>query len=109
MSLLDPDATYEDTVLPDHVGETYHGHEGFARALARWFEPYEEVTIELEQIVGEGDRLVSIHRVRAKARHTGIELALRFAYAWTFRGGRVIQCKSFVAPEQALQAVGLVE
>jgi hypothetical protein len=41
--------------LPDHVGETYRGHEGFNSALTRWFEPYQGVTIELEQIVGTGD------------------------------------------------------
>src|SRR5438874_8479636 len=40
VSLLDPEVTYEDTILPDHVGETYRGHEGVARAVARWFEPY---------------------------------------------------------------------
>jgi hypothetical protein len=31
VSLLDPEITYEDTILPDHVGETYRGHEGVAR------------------------------------------------------------------------------
>lgn len=38
-SLLDPEVTYEDTTLPDHVGETYRGHEGVARATDRWTEP----------------------------------------------------------------------
>src|SRR2546427_10815629 len=28
MSLFDPAVTYEDTILPDHVGETYRGFEG---------------------------------------------------------------------------------
>jgi hypothetical protein len=76
MSLLDPEVTYEDTILPDHVGETYRGHEGVARAVARWLEPFAEMTICLERIVGEGDCLVSIHHVRAKARHTGIEFRI---------------------------------
>ena len=34
MSLLDPDVAYEDATLPDHVGETYRGHDGVARATA---------------------------------------------------------------------------
>src|SRR5438552_2358534 len=57
MSLLDPNVIYEDTTLPDHVGETYRGPEGVARATERWLEPYEQLTIELEQVVGAGDRL----------------------------------------------------
>jgi ketosteroid isomerase-like protein len=98
MSLLDPDATYEDTILPDHVGETYRGREGVARALARWFEPFAEITIGLEQIVGEGDRLVSVHRVRTKARHTGIEFESPLAYLWTFRDGKVTHSSRFGTP-----------
>ena len=73
MSLLDPDVAYEDTTLPDHIGEEYRGHEGIARAAERWLDAYESLTIELERIVGTGDRLVSIHRARSKARYTGIE------------------------------------
>jgi hypothetical protein len=56
-ALLDPEITYEDTILPDHVGETYRGHDGLARATKRWLEPYDELTIQLEQIVGTNDSL----------------------------------------------------
>lgn len=31
LSLFDPEIAYEDTVLPDHVGETYHGYEGLCK------------------------------------------------------------------------------
>jgi ketosteroid isomerase-like protein len=109
MSLLDPKVTYEDTTLPDHVGETYRGHEGVARATARWLEPYEGLTIDLEQIVGRGDRLVSIHRVRGRARYTGIEAEGPVAYLWTFRDGRVIHFRSYRDPEEALEDIGLSE
>ena len=108
-SLLGPDVTYEDTTLPDHVGETYRGPEGVIRATERWVEAFEWLQIELEQVLGAGDRLVSIHRVRAKARHTGIELDGPVAYVWTFRDGKVIHFRSFRDPEEALEAVGLEE
>jgi ketosteroid isomerase-like protein len=109
MSLLDPQVAYEDTTLPDHVGETYRGPEGVARATERWLEPYERLTIELEQIVGAGDRLVSIHRVRGSARYTGIEAEGPVAYLWTFRDGKVIHFRSYRDPEEALAAAGLPE
>jgi ketosteroid isomerase-like protein len=107
VDLLDPDVVFEDDILPDHVGETYRGHEGVRRSVRTWLQPYERFTIELEQIVGSGDRLVSIHRFRSKARYTGIEDDLRYAYAWTFRDGKVIHFRSFREPEAALEAVGL--
>ena len=109
VSLLDPEVTYEDTVLPDHVGETYRGHEGVIRATERWIDPYEDMTVQLERIVGMGDRLVSIHRVRGRARYTGIEGEGSVAYVWTFRAGRVIHFKSYREPDDALEAAGLSE
>ena len=109
MSLLDPDVVYEDTNLPDHAGEAYHGHEGVARAAKRWIEGSEWLLVELEQIVGAGDRLVSIHRVRSKARYTAIEFDTPLAYVWTFRHGKVIDFRSYRDPEEALEAVGLSE
>jgi ketosteroid isomerase-like protein len=109
MSLLDPDVVYEDTNLPDHAGEAYHGHEGVARAAIRWIEGSEWLLVELEQISGEGDRLVSIHRVRSKARHTGIEFDIPLAYVWTFRDGKIVHFQSFVDVQQATEAAGLRE
>ena len=109
MSFLDPDVLYEDTNLPDHAGEAYRGHEGVVRAAERWIEGSEWLLVELEQIVGAGDRLVSIHRVRSKARYTGIEFNAFVAYVWTFRDGKVIHFRSFLDLEQALEAVGLSE
>jgi ketosteroid isomerase-like protein len=85
------------------------GHEGVIRATERWVEPFEWLTIKFEQIVDMGDRLVSIHRFRAKARHTGIELEGPVAYLWTFRHGKVIHFRSYRDPEEALEAARLSE
>jgi ketosteroid isomerase-like protein len=109
VSLLDPDVNYEDTTLPDHTGETYHGHEAVIGATQRWIEHYEWLQIELEQIVDAGDRLVSVQRVRARARHTGIALDEPLAYLWTFRNGKVVHFRSYRDPEQAMEAAGLRE
>jgi ketosteroid isomerase-like protein len=67
------------------------------------------MTIELEEIVGTGDRLVSLHRVSAKTRHTGIEFSGPVAYEWTFRNGKVIHFQSFRDRNEALEAAGLRE
>jgi len=108
-SLLDLDVTYEDTTLPDHVGETYRGPQGVIRATERWLEAFEWLQIELERVLSAGERLVSIHRVRAKARHTGIELDGPVAYVWTFRDSKVIHFRSFRDAEEARKAVGIAE
>jgi ketosteroid isomerase-like protein len=107
MSLFDTDVVYEDENLPDHVGESYRGHEGVIRAAERWADASATITLELERIVGSGDRLVSIHMLRSTARHTGIEFDFPLAYTWTFRAGRVIHFQSYRDPEEALKVAGL--
>ena len=109
MSFLDPEVVYEYTVLPDHIGEAYRGHEGIERAAKRWIEPNEWMRVELIEIVEVGHRLVSVHHLRSKARHSGIEFDTRdadlpdLAYVWTFRDGKVIHFKSFLGREKALE------
>ena len=107
VSHFDPEVTFEDMALPDHAGETYRGVDGVIRATERWVEPFEEMTIDLERIVGSGDSLVSIHRWRARARHTGIAFDEPLAIVWTFREGKVIHFRSFRDPDEALEAAGL--
>ena len=109
LSLFDPEVIYEDQQMPDHAGDTYLGHEGVLRAMETWSEPFEEMTIELQQIVGSGDLLVSIHRLRARARYTGIQFDEAIAYTWVFRDGKIVHITGFGDPEEALKAVGLEE
>ena len=106
-ALLDPEVLYEDTVLPDHGGELYRGQDGIQRALARWFEPFEFMQVELKSIVGADDRFVSTHGWRAKARHTGIEFDGPLIYVWTFRDGRIVHIKSFTNEQRAVAEAGV--
>lgn len=108
-AVVAPEFVYEDEVLPDHAGETYHGLDGLRRASAAYVEPFAEMIYDLERIVGSGDRFVSIHRVRATARHSGIVQDVQAAYIWTYHGGRLIHLRGFVGAEQALKAAGLEE
>ena len=80
---------------------------GVVRATERWAEPFQELTVELERIVGAGDCLVSIHTFRARAKHTGIEFDEPLAILWRFRNGPVIYFRSFREPGEALEAAGL--
>ncbi|MFL5891519.1 MAG: nuclear transport factor 2 family protein [Solirubrobacterales bacterium] len=107
LSPLDPHVAYEDANLPDNIGETYRGSEGILRAAERWADANETLTLELERIVGSGDRLVSIHKAHSKARHTGIEFDVTLAYAWTFRHGRIVHFQSYRDPREAFEAAGL--
>lgn len=61
LSVLDPEVVYDDDMLPDHAGETYHGPGGLLRAWARWAEPWETFETDLEWARDAGDEVVSCH------------------------------------------------
>jgi ketosteroid isomerase-like protein len=107
LSLLDGEVEYEDTILPDHVGEVYRGHEGVVRAMGRWAEPFDELRVSIEGIVGDGDTLVSLHRMRANAERTGLRFEETVAYVWRFRDGRVSFFRSYWDTAAALAEAGL--
>ena len=54
LSLLADDIVYEDDILPDHGGETYHGHDGIRRAWDRAIEAFDEDTANVAS--GRGTR-----------------------------------------------------
>ena len=108
-SMLDPDVVFEETMLPDDAGETYRGHKGVLRAWARWAEAWDEFTTELEQILDAGEHLVSIHTVHLQGKHSGVPMALRYAYLYTLRDGKVIHLRSYANPAEALEGAGLRE
>jgi len=102
-----PEFAYVDNFLPDHAGKTYRGLEGLRRALVNVAEPFEEMIYTFERIVGSGDLFVSVHRMRARARHTGISFDQPVAYIWHFRDGRIVHAQGFLDPDEALKAAGL--
>ena len=110
MALFDPALVYEGDFLPDHVGESYRGYEGLARATRQWLEPIEEgLTVELERIIGTGDDVVSVQQASGRMRHTGIHFDQVYAWLWRFRGGKVTYLKTFGDTQEALMAAGLAD
>jgi ketosteroid isomerase-like protein len=109
VALYAPDYVYEDAVLPDHVGESYRGLDGSLRAAETWIEPFEWLVVDLDQIIDAGERVVSLHRARAKMRHTGIEFESPPGLRLHLPDDKVVHERAFVDHAEALKAVGLAE
>ena len=107
LSFLDAEIVYEDEILPDHVGETYHGREGFRKAWARAGGAVGKRRGRGRMGTRRRRQLVSAHHGRnAEAGEAGWEAEIRYAYVWTFRDGKVVHCKSYADPAKALEAAG---
>jgi ketosteroid isomerase-like protein len=108
IAFFDPEAVYEDAVLPDHAGEAYRGPYAWARAAEVWLEPCEWLIVELERTIDADDRVLSLHRARMKMRLTGLEFEMPVAYLFTFQEGKVVHARAFADHAEALKAVGLI-
>jgi ketosteroid isomerase-like protein len=87
--------------------QTFRGPEGARAALAGWFEVWEWMKVEIEEIIDLGDRLLVTSHQRAKARESGIEVEIRSFNVYTYRDGKIVRLELFTEREPALEAAGL--
>jgi ketosteroid isomerase-like protein len=90
----------------------YRGREGIARYAAANEEAFESFELSpIEFVVGPRRHIVARHRIRAKARATGIEWdrVPDVALVWELRNGKVIKATLYQGRSDALEAVGLCE
>jgi ketosteroid isomerase-like protein len=107
--VADADPAVALSEWPDAPGaRTYHGPDGVRRAFENWFDTWEWMQIEIEDIaeVG-GDRVLFTLRQRARGRGSGIEVEIRSFNVYTFRDGNVTRIQLFTEREPALEAAGL--
>jgi uncharacterized protein len=90
--------------LPDRV--TAHGHAGLERIMGRWLGEWDEYSIELEELIDAGDRVVVVQRIRGKGKGSGVEVEMREAHVYEIRDGKAVEVWEYRTKEEALKAVG---
>jgi hypothetical protein len=63
--------------------------------------------MDLEEVIGGGDRLVIAQYAATKGRGSGLETAFHHAVSYRFHGGKIIEIKEFRTKGEAVAAVGL--
>jgi hypothetical protein len=82
-SLVRPDFEIHDVELLD--SRVHRGREGWDRWVADWRQAWEDYSVErLEQIEVDECRILTVHRLRARGRVSGVQLERMDAQLWTF-------------------------
>jgi ketosteroid isomerase-like protein len=102
---LGPKLEIDDTDIPESTGA-----DSFYAWLARWDAAWETWRLEDLEIrpVGE-DRTISLFKMIAKGKGSGIELARDDAVVAEYRDGKIARIAYYNDQSQALEAVGLSE
>jgi ketosteroid isomerase-like protein len=102
---VDPDAELDEwPVAPG--ARSYRGPDAIRQAIESWFDAWEWMEVEIEDMVEAGARvLVTLHQ-RAKGRGSAVEVEIRSFNVYTFRDGKLIRVQLFTEREPALEAFG---
>jgi len=87
--------------------ETHRGPDGLRKAFDSWFEIWEWMHLEIEDITDVGDRVLFTLHQRAKGRGSEIEIEITSFNVYSFRDGKVSRIQLFTERQPALEAAGL--
>jgi ketosteroid isomerase-like protein len=104
---LHQEVEIQDHDLPEH-GE-YRGHEGFSRWLQSWEIPWAEWSLQPEEFIDAGDRVVVIAHLKATGRGSGAEVERMDSMVCELRDGQIIRIDYCNNREQALEIAGLAD
>jgi ketosteroid isomerase-like protein len=101
---------HQQIEIHDHdimdAGE-YRGHDGFRRWLEDWSSPWSEFSMDPEEFIDAGERVVVVLRMRATGRGSGLAVERQDAIVFELRDGMVVRIDYYNNRPQALEAVGL--
>lgn len=110
LELLHPECEWFSDVIGRMEGaETvYRGREEIRRFWDEWHAVW-GLTIEVSEYRDLGDTVLTLGRLRARGKASGIELDVPVAYVGESEGGLIRRLRAYLDPQQALEAVGLSE
>jgi ketosteroid isomerase-like protein len=91
--------------LPDTT--TYRGHDGAATLIAEWAEAFDDLRIDVEELIDAGDRVVVVLRLRGRVRGSAQEVDMPETHVLTMSAGKVTEIHEYATRSEALKVVGL--
>lgn len=92
--------------LPD--GGVVHGREGVRHFFEAWREAFDDLTVELEEVIDEGEHIIVFTRIHGRGRDsTAAITAPLVPWVWTVRDGQVVRMEMFANRAEAFEALGM--
>ena len=110
LELYDPDVTmdFTDSPFADFTGQgRFHGVDEVRRAFRDWYDAWEDIQTDVDELIEVGDHVVSVFSYRGRGRTSGVQVEWEhMAGLWTIRGGKVVRVAWLQSRAQALEAAG---
>jgi ketosteroid isomerase-like protein len=106
VAMCHPEVEFRTSGIFPGLKPVYRGHQGLREFWRDFYETWESLTNEVEDLRAEGDRVVALFTYHARGRD-GIEVRRRGATVFTIRNGLAFRMATYASWEDALRAVGL--
>ena len=90
----------------DDVG-VFHGHDAMRRYYQQWEETFDELSIEVEELIVAGDKVVAAVRGLGQMKGSDAKIDIHYAIVLSFRDGKISKGREYFSHGEALEAVGL--
>jgi ketosteroid isomerase-like protein len=105
LTVIDPEMEFDWSESRAPWRGVYHGHQGMRRLWDEQHEAWENFQLELvEAIEIDAERVVTVTRVHALGKGSGIKIEASGALLWTLRDRLITSGKFFQGREEALAA-----
>src|SRR5947207_8951505 len=111
LETLDPEVEWSPAfpVLLGEEAEVYRGHDGIREMFRGFYDVVDEIHVEYSEIRDLGDRVVGIGHGRVRGQASGASTESPFACISDFRNGKSVRVRTYLDPQDALEAAGLTE
>jgi ketosteroid isomerase-like protein len=104
----DPDVEYRPSadLMPPDLESVFYGHDGYRKLWSRWFDAFEDMRFDPEEILDFGDKLLVTARQGGHGSGSGVALSQQVFQLFKLRRGLSISQEDFTDRDQALEAAG---
>jgi ketosteroid isomerase-like protein len=107
--LYDPEIEWNDVSGLWGDWGTRRGFEDVQDAWIAWFEAFEQVEFDIEEILDADDDVLTSIRMSGRGRGSGLYVEQSIAVVWTVHDRRVVRVRAYRERDEALEAAGLSE
>jgi ketosteroid isomerase-like protein len=106
VAFLDPEIEWRGyTHIPE--SGTLQGRDDVKMWLERFLDAWEELNIEVTELIEAGDEVVALVRFRGSGKGSGVPVeGGTDAHVWTVRDGRIAAVTLYQGTQEALDAIG---
>ncbi len=111
LETLDPEVEWHSALLIPFGGEATvsRGHDGVREVLGELYEALAEIHLEYSEVRDLGERIVGLGSIRTRGKQSQVVTEMAFGTVTDMRNGKGLRIRTYLDPQEALEAAGLSE